>query len=334
MTQGQRHHFVPQVYLKNFSNTSKQTHVYDIRERKHFQAKTTKIAVARSFYELPLEVMSDESNPPKGLDPNIIEKSLGKIETNYHDIYKDILRRISAARRSKAFPRVISPEMKKSLSYLLYLQYCRTRESRRRHSNFMRSGVNAIYRKFPELFGADHNPDDNPKESPFNISDDYIKASHIQMMVDPEVAETVINAWSKNYIFMIGKTTQEHPLITSDHPAISHNHFGGSKGLLVDGMEFAMPLNPQIILLIIAPSFKNIFGDHKIVKDGFTFALNRENVEFYNSRQVFQCHSQLYSKDGNFGLVERMLTKHPELGTRAWDDARGVVIDGERMTEQ
>lgn len=59
--------------------------------------------------------------------------------------------------------------------------------------------------------------------------------------------------------------------------------------------------------------------------------LSPERVNFYNSEQVFQCHTQVYSRTNNWHLVENILKEYPTLGTAEWDAATGIHVNGERV---
>ena len=53
---------------------------------------------------------------------------------------------------------------------------------------------------------------------------------------------------------------------------------------------------------------------HKMeFRDGNISHLDRENIKYYNSLQVYSSNRQVYSMANNFELLNEMLIKKPEL---------------------
>lgn len=66
-------HYVPQAYLKSFSNSNEQCYVYDKINNKHFRSHISNILAERYLYDFPEELLKDIS----GLDTQSVEKILG-----------------------------------------------------------------------------------------------------------------------------------------------------------------------------------------------------------------------------------------------------------------
>ena len=319
-----------------FTTQSDQIYAYDLRQRRAFGPTSLEnVGQVKGFHEFPVHRLANDETDPASCDlptdPNFVEKHFAeKIEPHFKVCLESIRTRVARNRRHKAFRRVIRADMKPLLGHMVYFQLTRTREARRQHEDFVKSGMTALGRNIVEMETGNDTKID-PKKINFEFDDEALKASHIGMIFDKDTADRVVNTWCDQHHFVVGTTTPDNPFITSDHPVVIHNHLDGPLALLVPGMEFALPLNPLSILLIIDGNLVPPQSLSKKFTDCETIQFKAKNVTFYNSRQVFQCHSQVYSRDEDFGLVEKMLEKHPELGMEEWDEKRGVLINDERV---
>ena len=65
--------YVPQAYLKSFSNSNEQCYVYYQINNKHFRSHISNILAERYLYDFPEELLKDISD----LDIKSVEKILG-----------------------------------------------------------------------------------------------------------------------------------------------------------------------------------------------------------------------------------------------------------------
>src|SRR5688572_20302938 len=104
-------HYVPEFYLKNFSQNRRQIFVYDKVLHKSFSAGISSIASQQSFY--------DNSRNES------IEEEIGQIESRTALILKELVDSLVNNQFSK-----IANEQKKVLIQFIWLQMNRTLESR------------------------------------------------------------------------------------------------------------------------------------------------------------------------------------------------------------
>jgi len=73
-SEARNHHFVPQSYLRGFTSKGCKDSsftVFDIQQNKRFETRPRNVCATRDFNRIAVE----------GLDPNLIEKSMGEFES-------------------------------------------------------------------------------------------------------------------------------------------------------------------------------------------------------------------------------------------------------------
>ncbi len=201
MNEPKLHHYVPRFYLKYFSNTNNNLHVYDKDSVREFEVAPHKVAAKTHFYRLPKQM-------PKSVDPLILEKNLSKLESKASAIISKILRETSELDAGRKLN--ISEGERLIFSEFLATQYFRTLELRELMVFLLKE-----YSLLEEELSADE-----IKGIQFAILSESVFVA--------QLGESIYNS-----IWLFAKNESNNPLITSDHPVCiqSKNNRMWQKGL-------------------------------------------------------------------------------------------------------
>jgi hypothetical protein len=144
------------------------------------------------------------------------------------------------------------------------------------------------------------------------------------------VPEMVPLFYEKAWVLFEGPASES--LYIGDNPVTLHNdqHFGfiGNLGLGVLGIETYLPLSPRLSLGLFCPShaekaretarkypssFASVFL--KGIRVGTPVPVGPENVTRLSSYQVMFASRFVYSQEGNFDLVQQMVSDDPQYRT-------------------
>lgn len=128
MSQVINQHYVPQSYLKNFTNSGSQIFVFNKFEQRSFPSNVKNVASERFFYDLPQDVTQPEN-------VQIIERLFSELEKRQgkfmHHIHRKIDGFFSLRHIGKAYStNVLTIEQKRDLACIAAIQFLRTREFR------------------------------------------------------------------------------------------------------------------------------------------------------------------------------------------------------------
>ena len=80
-------HYVPRVYLKRFTDSNGQIHVFNIETQQSFRTSVENVGTERHFYDIPETILE---NPGPSYDEQAIEKFLSDIESVTASIFRRI----------------------------------------------------------------------------------------------------------------------------------------------------------------------------------------------------------------------------------------------------
>ena len=115
----------------------------------------------------------------------------------------------------------------------------------------------------------------------------------------------------------------------SDHPVVRRNYheppaFAGNNGIASEGIQIYMPLSAELTLCLLCPTLIAPFREKQseinfpipilhAIDTGDSFAIPTESVTYCNSLQVAHAERFVFSSDGEFSLVQKMMASNPEL---------------------
>lgn len=258
-------HYVPESYLKRFTNEKGKICVYDYDKKELRENQSTnKIAKINGFYDFDKEELEKLQKANVQVDKQYIEKMFA---TSIEPALKDIIDKLSNLDSDFGAdcPSIQNAELKLSISYLLVFQLLRTKS----------------YREFFVEFLGDEKS--GATQQKFTL---------INQDVIENLAKTICHmSWTLCY------NISKKPYITSDNPVVvfDENFYYGHNALVGDGKKMIFyPLTPQILLQILSPEYTGI-TEGNIIKVFLIDAKSAEFVDFPNSQQMENAYRYVFT---------------------------------------
>jgi hypothetical protein len=323
MSYVKKQHYVPQFYLRQFTKSGENIHVYDKFIQKSFRSGVRDIASNKFFYDLSQEIISewegliqqkqaeesiDQSAIDKLLeqikDVQLIEKYLSRLESRFSRVLNEVLDGLDKRRRLKH-------KYRYDLALMAAVQFWRTQERRENMMELERKLEERVMRivdRMNEVKGTNF----TAKDLAVAFDAEETATRHKMMLLKTEILEETAQTFA-NHIWVIGVNDTNNPLYTSDNPVTTSAHkvedWRSHTGIASLGVEVIFPLSPKYVLIMYERSYHHLAE----YKDGTLSYLKQDNIRYYNSRQVYSSYRQVFSIAENFELVKEMLSKEPEL---------------------
>lgn len=307
MSKPKKHHYVPQAYLKFFSNENEKgeyiIHVFDKVSGKEFSANITDIAEKRNFNKI------DNNRfivPTPNRDPLFYEyKYTDLIEGKIPQIIRNIT---SSCTLCKPTAQVLTEEIKQDLATMIIVQLLRTPQSRKNTykigNPICNSVISSIRKQIESL------EDIKKKEQFFSVLNDFeyterfSNSVHLQFTTDNDRIERYVRLLVQNRSWAIyeNKYYKSIPFVTSDNPVVMYNLKSGELGFSVNGLEnyttvISMPLTPKYMVSLYHKGC--IFGHYSQSYENKCIAIDEINFIFNQTLlQTKQCSRQIYTKPG------------------------------------
>lgn len=275
-------HYVPQFYLKNFSNIKKNNYYMYYFDKKEEETKFVNIhniGGETYFYDTQFDTNQ------------IIEKTLGKLESKFNISYQKLV-------KSENLGRLIDKE-KEWISLFIGIQLSRTR--------VFRDMLESQRTQMQQFF---QNEELTPEfEEKIKTLDDpeFVKKIQIRLMMDMP-KEFVPILMKMKWVLVVNKT--DSPFWTSDHPITMSNPLDSGPwsglGIKSRGIQIHFPLTSSLMLFLGDPQEYNYSFDKMSIDD-------KENVINENWLQVLWSRRHLFSNMDNFELAKKMLEKNTDL---------------------
>ena len=318
-------HYVPQFYLKNFSQRNNKIHVFSKQDNKQFCSNVSKVANEKYFYGIPdvpkksktFEKLTEAQRKQE------IEEFLSRIDDNSSKALSEFLEQVKSC-RLKIFSLEsnyenmslglleIDERLRYDLSIFFALQDLRTREYRESTRQFYDGSLTRLLRRKIKYENSDEikKLKINPKDLKITHTDDAISFLHFRSLLNKEHILGLSNILF-NRKWVVGVNNTNIPLFTSDHPLIKHNYkktfFRG--GYSSD--EIAIPLSSKYLLIMISPI---LWEDMTALnnKNVMVQELQKDNVIFYNHLQTTKSYNYVFSNTSEFYMMQDYLKRNPE----------------------
>ena len=283
MQNTRRQHYVPQFYLKKFSENGTSVFVFDKTTDSVFETNTHNIAQERYFFDLPQEVVKDK-------DPRVLEEVFSEMETDYGSLLDEIQ---SSLARKKRF----NPKHKFKMSLFVIIQYFRTREYRERDAALRAATLDLMNQELAR----------EGLKLKYGYREEA--ANHLIRLFDPDMLN-ILTKILKEYIWIIWNNKTKHPFYTSDNPIVVASELEDPAGFASPGVEVLLPITSKLLLSICDRQFfasssgsdcKSI-GLHDVTR-----------VEYYNRLQVMSSSRQVYCSADDFGLAKEVCAQNPSI---------------------
>ncbi|MCJ7667075.1 MAG: DUF4238 domain-containing protein [Anaerolineae bacterium] len=293
MSRAVKQHYVPQFYLKRFTQDSEQLFVFDKFTKTSFRTNIGNIAGERCFYDIPPGIVAED------VDPQIVEKTFSELETYFSNAVDDLLRTVDAGKK-------IDSDQKQDISLLIMIQYFRTPEFRTLYTALVEQGAKALLDMMVKI----EMPGVSPDKYYVRLDEKKLLLEQAMFMFDPTTLNVFVRALT-NHIWLVGVNETRQPLYTSDSPVVKKAHTQHPPGFASEGIEIAFPITPKHVLVLCERTFFRTLAK----LDCRSVSLKAGNVTYYNSLQVFQSYRQIYCPSDKFSLARKICKKHPEVCT-------------------
>lgn len=311
-----KQHYVPQCYLEEWAipNTH-QVFVYDKQSQKERKSNILDVAEENYFYDIDLtKVMAESEKEKYGFskdadlskvdEEQYIENMFAKdIEGNFKFLLKKIIKITSKSQWEIQNCFFISDEDKLAFSYYIAIQNLRVKRVRETISNIS----NLIHQAFENenvVPGFFEKYTARKEELPF---------IHGAMICD----DNSVNALAQRIYalkWLLGINKTDSMFLTSDNPIgtiphVSHPYMS-MNGLNSEGIEAYFPISPNVILLMYDGDYHKSINpyDRRSI-----YLYDSNDVAMYNEQIVHNSTRCVFSKNGDFSIVQLMLKENKDV---------------------
>lgn len=301
MSEPKKQHYVPQVYLKNFSfgnGKSPKIFVLSLDKDKVYQSSIDDVAAERDFYTLE---NSENKYAWENAYAKYVEPPLEKIIKTLRNRCDNIFIQNDAC--------VLNEEEKGVLSSGIIFQvlrgyYARNYE-RALYDKLLPNVLEETKKRFSQLCKRNEE-----LVNQFSLTDKYFKEIAMEVTFSEE---SLIKYWSllMQYKFIFCKIDGDDEYVTSDNPVFFMNCRTQRVGLFENGLinvstVLYYPLSPKLLLIAFHPEHLVSICEEKdcCIK---RISADKEKAFIYkhNKKQMEQCNNFVYSK--NRELLEQLL---------------------------
>lgn len=282
-------HYVPQFYLKNFSNKNKKEYIttcYDIENNKSYPSNIRKIAEGKNFYT---------KNSHK------IEEKFNIIETKASKIINNIA-------KHKKIKYLNNMDNRIDLATFLALQDIRTNETRK---TFQEQN-----KKICEYLDKYELEGDMSKFREF-VDEDNIRLFHLDFINQDQgkyISLFLLKKWSLIY----NKT--DTPFLTSDNPLVKFNP-NGKIGLLCDHIHIFFPITSKLCLCLLDPynysnyeKIKEYDTTNEMLNNTTKVSTSKiksdEKIDLINRHQIQYATKHIFSKNNQNDYITNLIDKY------------------------
>lgn len=293
-------HYIPECYLKNFTENGKSFFVY--RKNNHGKIYTKSIsdvAGKKRFYDIEDKfLIKDFKSKNKYLEKEVFASGFEPFLNNI------LLKIITSVKNWNKidFENAVLTEMERDyFAELIGLQYIR-------HPNFIEKYWNLhkdLYPKRLEIIKSFlPKTDKNIEVLNLGFDENYSSALHSHFILDNKwryfIQEQLIN---KIWIFYYS----EENVITSDNPILLKPHIPNKKpfyeGFGMKGVEIIFPISKNIILTIWD---ENHFSKKKDLNNSIQM-LDSKSLREYNIYQYCFANFEIYSSSNDISVIQNFI---------------------------
>lgn len=299
-------HFVPKVYLQNFTVDGNQIRVYDKNQGKEFVQSIKNIAYLKRFYDIPEKYI--QQNFKNEINSKFYETEFFSqgIEPLFANLINLVHEKANEWILNENQNLILNEEDKCLLATLISVQYLRMPTIRNRYVDADKKIGEACLARI-KGFVISQNPQFKEAGESLNISydnEDRASIIHADIFADEELLTAITNLiTSKHWVFYL---TKDKDFFTSDNPIIIKPHLLNQpeyyEGFGMKGSEVIFPLGSSILLTLWDD---NYFTD-KMDLDNKFYWIDDKSKREYNCYQYIFANRQVYSENNYFELIKML----------------------------
>jgi hypothetical protein len=303
-TKNQKHHFIPRCYLKQFSENGKYLHVYSKTHKRNKSAQGVRnTAAIKNFYRISLNSIKTEDNSIT--DANFFETEFFDkvIERSFAPLLTGISEKAKNWQLNKNIDEVLSKKDKDLLAGLIAIQYLRMPNIREKYQKLDENVERARLEIVKSFFGSQY-----PEHRDFirSISMTYDRQfdteKHSEIFANQDCLNNIQDCLlNKFWLFLI---SPDDDFFTSDNPVLIKPHVQNQparwEGFDMKGNEVIFPLSSSVLLTLWDTDY---FAGKEDEHNKF-FLIDAKAKRDYNCYQYIWANDEVYSKKGDFQLIE------------------------------
>lgn len=301
MNEPNKHHYVPQVYLRYFAKERKKKefilYVYDKRQDKTFPRNIKDIGYEKNYNR----VHNGKYLPPLPDDNELHYEN--KFRELIENDWNSIVHKFTATCTLSQQKKILSDDMKFMLAKLIVIQVLRTPYAR---ELTRKVGLKSSKELFDELTPIIKSvPRDDIIKSfskmkrEFTFNEEQTKAFHLFATTNNDRIEEFANMLVQNRIWVVYRSPNKEffPFVTSDNPVMLYNPISRRYGIGNNGIEnnftiIGFPVTPEYY--IISFHKKSPLGDFSIENGDRCVTVESKTVAVLDRHQTNQCFRQVY----------------------------------------
>ena len=243
-----KQHFIPQCYLRNFSENEKFVFVYSkTNKNKGYAQSIDKTAYKDYFYAIPEKYLNKALST--NIDSNFIEKKIlaEKVETLYSELLKKILKSASAYNAHDEKEEVFNTKERDLFAALIAIQYLRMPNIRDKYWGAQQKAQkerNEIVAAFKKVY----KDIDCSEAIAMNRDDDYAPVMHSELFLDEELIASIQDQLLKK--IWKYRIATNGTVFTSDNPILLKPHLKNQpefyEGFAMKGVEIIFPISSTL----------------------------------------------------------------------------------------
>lgn len=321
-----RQHFIPQCYLRNFSENEKFVFVYSkAHKNKGYAQSIAKTAYQDYFYAIPEKYLNRELS--EEIDSNFIEKKIlaEKIESLYSELLNKVLQAASAWGTSEEKKEIFNTRERDLFAALIAIQYLRMPNIRDKYWGAQQKAQkerNEIVVAFKKAYG-----DIDCREAiALNREDDYAPVMHSELFLDEELIAAIQDQLIRK--IWRYRIAANGIVFTSDNPILLKPHLKNQnefyERFAMKGVEIIFPISKNIVLTIWD---NEVFSDDITENNKFSTLTDAE-LRQYNCYQYIWANDEVFSSNNDFKLIELLKLANGDINKEMLKERPTIKVNG------
>lgn len=312
MNKVKNQHYVPQFYLKQWTNNKEQLFVYDKKQKKSFTSNVKNVASSKFFYDFPEidEIMKDKIRIQLKKDgfeddyiddffqEQVLENSFSELESIVASLLNQKIKKIDdvsslSEEWIKNYP-IFTNDDKQIFAHYIASQLVRTNK----HKLFQEDTTIQLFDGMKRVYK--NNTNDNLI---VEVDNDYHEWQYLSNILPLTLEFSKI---LESYKWIIYRNFTDMPFYISDSPVTRYGQLGNF-GLKEKGVEIRFPLSPKYELIIHEPTF--LYEQYSLLDINNIHILDNliDNIHQSNDLQIQNSESQVYTNLDDYTFIENRL---------------------------
>jgi len=320
-----KQHYIPQCYLKNFSENEKFVYIYSKKNKKKgYPQSISKTACIDFFYSISEKYIKKFFK--QEFDVNFIEKRIlaENIESLYSNLLNQIIQKSTEWISQNKPVEVFNAKERDLFAALIAIQYLRMPNIRelfwsaeKKASKERNEIISAMQKVYGEI--------DCSEPLDLDHDEDYAPVLHAEIFLDEELIANIQDQIIKKiWIYFVANGDA---VFTSDNPILLKPHLKNQtpffEGFGMKGVEIVFPVSKNIILTIWD---EELFTDSKLDNNNFKL-LTSKQLRQYNCYQYIWANDEVYSSKNDFKLIELLKVSNGDINKEITKDKPTIKVN-------